>query len=390
MNILVIGNGFDLAHGVPTKYGDFLNFVKAFQNIDDLSDDPKNEFYKYFSNIKNDRLNLYQELDELTTDNRWLRYFIRIYEDRANNGKEGWIDFECEISSIIQTLDAARLTLNEEFKEGKETAQMKQWQLNILCPILNVDGKIQDYRVRKFTKISIGTIKYHLYDDLNKLIRCLEIYLSDFISFDKANAIKDIFDLKIDRVLSFNYTDTYKTIYDSPSSDVKYDYIHGRANIDNNVTNCNLVLGIDEYLSEDSINSDNYFIQFKKFYQRIYKGTGCNYIDWINHMREINERLKKANPPTHNIYFYGHSLDVTDGDIIRQLILAKGAKTTIFHHNKESLGCQIANLVKVIGENELIRRTYGSNRTIIFQQSSNETVQQKTAAPEGTAVYPQI
>ena len=24
MNILVIGNGFDLAHGLPTKYGDFL------------------------------------------------------------------------------------------------------------------------------------------------------------------------------------------------------------------------------------------------------------------------------------------------------------------------------------------------------------------------------
>lgn len=25
MNILVIGNGFDLAHGLPTKYGEFLN-----------------------------------------------------------------------------------------------------------------------------------------------------------------------------------------------------------------------------------------------------------------------------------------------------------------------------------------------------------------------------
>lgn len=24
MNILVIGNGFDLAHGLPTEYGDFL------------------------------------------------------------------------------------------------------------------------------------------------------------------------------------------------------------------------------------------------------------------------------------------------------------------------------------------------------------------------------
>lgn len=28
MNILVIGNGFDLAHGLPTKYYDFIKFVK--------------------------------------------------------------------------------------------------------------------------------------------------------------------------------------------------------------------------------------------------------------------------------------------------------------------------------------------------------------------------
>ena len=29
MNILVIGNGFDLAHGLPTKYGDFWSFVEG-------------------------------------------------------------------------------------------------------------------------------------------------------------------------------------------------------------------------------------------------------------------------------------------------------------------------------------------------------------------------
>ncbi len=27
MNILLIGNGFDLAHDLPTKYTDFLDFV---------------------------------------------------------------------------------------------------------------------------------------------------------------------------------------------------------------------------------------------------------------------------------------------------------------------------------------------------------------------------
>ena len=27
MNILIIGNGFDLAHGFPTRYKNFLNFI---------------------------------------------------------------------------------------------------------------------------------------------------------------------------------------------------------------------------------------------------------------------------------------------------------------------------------------------------------------------------
>ena len=31
MNILVLGNGFDLAHGLPTSYKDFLNFVEALK-----------------------------------------------------------------------------------------------------------------------------------------------------------------------------------------------------------------------------------------------------------------------------------------------------------------------------------------------------------------------
>lgn len=34
MNILVIGNGFDLAHGLPTKYTDFLKFVESYKSSD--------------------------------------------------------------------------------------------------------------------------------------------------------------------------------------------------------------------------------------------------------------------------------------------------------------------------------------------------------------------
>lgn len=39
MNILVIGNGFDLAHGLPAKYGGFLEFVKVIRQIIEMKNE---------------------------------------------------------------------------------------------------------------------------------------------------------------------------------------------------------------------------------------------------------------------------------------------------------------------------------------------------------------
>ena len=36
MNILIIGNGFDLAHDLPTKYEHFLKYVDAFKRFADI------------------------------------------------------------------------------------------------------------------------------------------------------------------------------------------------------------------------------------------------------------------------------------------------------------------------------------------------------------------
>jgi hypothetical protein len=42
MKILVIGNGFDLAHGLPTRYDDFMNFLEYCHSVVD-NDFKKNE-----------------------------------------------------------------------------------------------------------------------------------------------------------------------------------------------------------------------------------------------------------------------------------------------------------------------------------------------------------
>jgi len=145
---------------------------------------------------------------------------------------------------------------------------------------------------------------------LDKFISLLEFYLCEIVCRKQIRMFsQEILNLNIDHVLSFNYTDTYELVYGS-NKKIEYDYIHGKAVINNIMANNNMVLGIDKtfFNNRKSLR----FIAFYKFYQRIYKQTGCKYREWLDEIRKTKR--------IHNIYFFGHSLDVSDGDILRDLI----------------------------------------------------------------------
>ena len=59
--------------------------------------------------------------------------------------------------------------------------------------------------------------------------------------------------------------------------------------IQQNTESNNMVLGIDEYLSEDRRSDEIEFIAFKKYYQRIYKKAGNEYKKWL---QQIDENVK--------------------------------------------------------------------------------------------------
>lgn len=407
MNILVIGNGFDLAHGLPTRYTDFLEFVKVIKRALDKGDFSKIDWGKIDTEVKN--LLIYnkgnvqtnfishkKDLEDLLKDNIWIDYFSQnpMYK------KENWIDFESEISNVIESIDN----------------DMQIHIQGIRCLDDKVDNFLNGYLKEKY-KEYIGTnhstnkyltgidngityrdIRNKLYNDLNKLIRLFEIYLTEYVEKIEIKTISpDIGNLEIDHVLSFDYTHTYKKKY-GKSKNIEYDYIHGEADIKHTIESNNMVLGIDEYLSDDRRNKDIEFIVFKKFYQRIHKQTGCKYKDWVNKIRkDYMQYLKKQEEADrreytyisdsmqrmmnslavsaireeecviHNLYIFGHSLDITDKDILCDLILNENVHTTIFYLNKDVMGQQIANLVKVIGQDELIRRTGGSTKMIEFK-----------------------
>ena len=110
MNILIIGNGFDLAHKLPTKYSDFLMFCKMACKIYDdekldtrhyeiiclaksgLNEEIKQQLLTVFAGRKDHRdiddnnkiiytfTTDYPRTDELYAliqDNVWIEYFLQ-------------------------------------------------------------------------------------------------------------------------------------------------------------------------------------------------------------------------------------------------------------------------------------------------------------------------
>lgn len=380
MNILVLGNGFDLAHGLPTKYEHFLEFANVVEKISKneaskCDSIPNGEMIKWYIDEKiNGDKSIYNELESLIKDNVWLRHFNAVYESRKRDGKDGWIDFESEISSAIQALDGALDDVKEYIRKGKDRGHIQPYQFEALKYLINREKSKYDSIYLNIEYIS--AFKEQFLKDLNRLTRCLEIYLSDYVNnLPVSKRLPDIDGLKIDKVLSFNYTNTYERIYGKDKPDIEYDYIHGKAEITHDVDSCNLVLGIDEYLIGEERNSNTEFIQFKKFFQRIYKKTGCKYMDWINgYLTRLNDtKRNKFNTAIEdfNIYIFGHSLDITDKDILSELIQTQYARTRIFHFNQNALGRQIANLVKVIGQDNLISMVHGKHARIVLQQQQD-------------------
>lgn len=301
MNILIIGNGFDLEHGLPTKYTDFLKFIKqveilnrnynskSFSYIGKFIDDCKidNSIKEYLRTKFIDKKNYYiiDELISLTNNNFWLNFF----NECENYIKEDWIDFEAEISKIIKTLDKTRkdiqLGIIDDIKD------------EYLLKILQIYEPLGHYQ--KYLKISIyDNLILDLENNLTNFIRCLEIYLEDCVAnINLKYYSPDILDLEIDKVISFNYTDTFMRLYDCHKYyNIKYDFIHGKSNINNSTNSNNMVLGIDEYLDDDLRNKETTFIEFKKYYQRIHKKTSCKYMEWLEEV--------KTNPMKQHNYIF--------------------------------------------------------------------------------------
>jgi len=399
--VLILGNGFDLAHGLPTKYSHFLDFckrvemiwnyvsseegsletqIKVLINGWETDESIKDVVVTAFKNRKimrndeekkevtSDNLEL-SEIHNLLDDNVWYEYFVELYEEHCMKG-ENWIDFESEIRFIIKVVDEYSLSLTDSWNNviqkaidslkdkklkkfnnklwSKKYIDRKGWSLEQACfPI------VKDFREKAF-------------EDLERLTRALELYLVAFVEKIPINdneKIPELSSLTPDYVINFNYTDIYERFYKKG----EVYHVHGKADANRPAEKNNMVLGIDEYWIGDEQNERTNFTIFKKFAQRIQKDTGNECYKYLKEMQKLfkdnkdrwsgNVDIKNTHPNgVSYVYVFGHSLDVTDKDILSSILGDDATAVTVYCMDKGTEGELIANTIKLITEKRLLEK----------------------------------
>lgn len=347
MNILIIGNGFDIAHGLPTKYRDFLRVCETAKIAEVFWVDGKpSDSIRGLNKLQSEEIkdicstmgyDIWSEFVELISENNWIEYF----QFRKAVIGEDWIDLEQEIKNILEMV--------YEYME-----QSKDEKINKDIVYDTKIKKICEQYIDQEESITYRKLFEHLLSENKKLIRALELYMDGFINRKGVEKIPYIAKKTIDRVLSFNYTNTYAGRYDFKTECC---YLHGKANVTRKGKDCNLVLGFDDhYLEEEKVKPE--LIPFEKYYQRIVNRTGNQYLDWLEKMN---------NDSKNNIYIYGHSLGLSDGDVLRTFILHKKVRVFIYYYDELDRAHKIRNLALILGPDNLIKLTGGISPVIQFE-----------------------
>lgn len=378
MNVFLLGNGFDLHHYLPTKYINFLNTVdilvneyerEKFKNIGEVfgssriiqKDDWVKQCYEkhesVYNSIKLDESSI-QEIIKLAHNNEWYKYMLAQFQKNAN-----WIDFEKEIGFVCQLFkeyfDKCKKTViavprNMEttlgffltiFEKKIETSQI--YEINSFKYTIKDSMTIIDSNSKRSLNKSLIIEK--LYESLRDLAKMLALYMKVFVD-DTINYLlnndlimrNEVFS-GIDCVFTLNYTNTYSKVYGLDSAKILH--IHGDIDSD-------IVLGVqtDEDDEKPEINTD--FICFKKYFQCSVFKTEFLLNTKIFELKRLEDEI--------NLSVMGHSLDITDKDIIKKLFEIADKIVIYYHGDKVAHGDCVKKLVHIFGQqkyNEIATNT---------------------------------
>lgn len=377
-NILVIGNGFDLACNYDTRYIDFINFIKLVNNKENeiiISNEHIESFIKRYkrASSKIESNPNYVKLKEIIKDNTFITHFTAL-----NYDLNIWSDVEEEIHKIIIAINNI---FNDDNLDGNYIK--KAYASKVLCldyddeyvkKVMN-EFKLIESRYISFNSSNLHPLNAKYYDyvykikwkplcdylntQLENFKQALIIYLREFapiiksMYFDTATDRQLRDNIKPDQIITFNYTDYYDKYYDCNAI-----HIHG------SLKERNIVLGF-----EDDKNISLKYCRFFKYFQRIqYKLQIIKRSDkMFNIALEHNGQngiyaigAKKSNV----IHFYGVSFDITDEDYIRELYGRENDKVVVYYYDDDDYNTKILNLIKIFSK-EMITNDIHNNKLVM-------------------------
>ena len=388
MIVLMLGNGFDLHYEFPTQYINFMHtcsfireyYDQSFTHISDVFDNPnfpedehiKNCVKKYatsYSKVSLDDQKM-QKLKKGATKNTWFRYF----NDKCKTNIS-WIDFEGEIQEVIKLFSDLFSEIDDFSKTHEKPYYIDNDSFRKIVldafNLLDSDGDKVDKKVivqngirrrtyyfqKRFYFKPFGTSDVELLnkekmveelsDSLKQLSQMLSTYLECFVNGAIGQCITDgtvqiskYFETA-EKVISFNYTNTYELLYPAPRlKNFAISHIHGTLDKE-------IVLGVNADKSDDLATIDTLFLAFKKYYQRVIFKTDEEYLKIVTHLKNI--ALAENRKQAIELVVFGHSLDVTDKEAIRELF--QYANTVkIFYYSSSAQKQMVKNLVTILGK----------------------------------------
>lgn len=378
--IILIGNGFDLAHDLKTSYNDFLNhiwkekidYVRNKQEFYDPKGDiefidiPSNilgvEFYK-FNGLK------FVEFKELikskygvriTFNNKFLETITK--SCYLNN----WVDVEKEYYSLLKNSYSKQTEininqLNKNFNLIKD--YLKEYLLTIKIDetkfISELNAKVyDDFNLRDLSESFLkGYIdeKIEILDKLDKdhLLKEKEhdaisnyckpnpwpLFRKPFIELIQSKIFFE-FDLKPDLIfiLNFNYTNTTELYYKQKHNkyNVQEVHIHGEINNDYNP----IIFGFGDEIDEDYSKIEN--LDDNRYLENI-KSTRYHETD------NYKKLLEYIDSDYFQIFIFGHSCGLSDRTLLSTLFNHQNCVSIKpFYHRKKDGTDNYSDLVRNI------------------------------------------
>ena len=306
--LILIGNGFDLAHGLKTKYNDFIlwYFNNALKNLAAKGEFSDQLFEISFSQgriikfpSRSISITQLKEILEHYKDFLKIRFKCGLFKILFNKTIElNWVDVESEYYSYLKDL-YIKLE-NRSFKNFKNIEEHVK-SLNNDFEFIKI--KLQEYlnTVESAKKDQIPDIAEHFKNHYSKVPNPHTLYM----------------------FLNFNYTSTIDLyLKELKHKQFMVNYIHGKLKDETNPIIFGYGDEIDSYYQKiENVNSNEYLKNFKSFGYLLTK----NYQNFSGFIE--NDSFE--------VYILGHSCGLSDRTMLNKIVEHNNCKRIkIFYYKR--------------------------------------------------------